>query len=125
VYRAPTILLMAALMACSSDENDPKVESLALAAKRAAVFCNTSPGEMDWVMDLIESSKGDPALAGPIYAFRSNGQAVFMHQPWVMSCLGCVLYDCEGNRLEFGAIDQGALTEGFQNLTKIYFPDME
>lgn len=125
VARALSILFMAAILACSSNDNDLRQESPAIAIKRAADFCDSPKSEMKWVSDLIESSKDDPALAGPIYAFRSNGQAVFMHQPWIMSCLACILYDCDGNRLDSQTIDQEALTMGFQNLTKNYYPEMK
>jgi hypothetical protein len=117
--------MVASLAACTSNDNDPKLESPTLATKRAAVFCHTTQSEMQWMHVLIESSKDDPALSGPIYAFRSKGQAIFMHQPWVMSCLACILYDCEGNRLDPVSIDQSVLMQGFQNLEKIYYPELK
>lgn len=123
--RALSILLVASALACSSDENELKVSATSLAVKRAAVFCNVPQSEMTWLALLIEATKDDISTAGPIYAFRSNGEGIFMHQPWIMSCMGCILYDCEGNRMDSQEIDATALTAGFQNLTEIYVPDLE
>lgn len=123
--RTFSILFIAAVLACSSDDDEIKATNPALAVKRAARFCDVPQGEMTWLYVLIESSQSDPQLEGPIYAFRSNGQGIIMHQPWLRSCLGCILYDCAGNRLDFQDIDATALSAGFQNLTEIYAPVLE
>lgn len=126
--RILTILFIAAALACSSDNNESKGTPLGLALKRAGSFCNVSQNEMDWLLKLIaeiESKDSDLSLQGPIYAFRSNGQGIFMHQPWIMSCLGCILYDCKGNRIDPQDIDQSVLSAGFQSLTEIYSPVLE
>ena len=125
MIRTLSILLVASALACSSDENELKVSSTALAVKRAAVFCHVPQSEMTWLALLIEASKDDISLAGPIYAFHSNEQSVFMHQPWIMSCMGCIMYDCEGNRLDPQLVDQTELWAGFQNLTPIYSPELD
>src|SRR5690606_40855225 len=85
------VLFLVAALACSSDNNELKGTSAALAVKRAATFCNVSASEMTWLGQLIEESKNDIAKEGPIYAFHSNGQGVFMVQPWIMSCLACIM----------------------------------
>ena len=119
------VLFLVAALACSSDNNELKGTSAALAVKRAATFCNVSASEMTWLGQLIEESKNDIAKEGPIYAFHSNGQWVFMVQPWIMSCLACIMYDCEGNRLDPQDVDKSALSSGFQDLTEIYVPELE
>lgn len=125
--RPLAILFVVMLLACSSDEEFNELEgtSTALAARRAAAFCGVSTRQMLWLQELIQASQDDPALAGPVYAFRSNGEGVFMHQPWIMSCLGCIMYDCEGNRLDPLQVDKTELSAGFQNLTTIYAPKLE
>ncbi len=126
--RILTVLFIAAAMACSSDNNESKGTPIGLALKRASSFCNVSQNEMDWLLKLIveiESQESDLSLHGPIYAFRASGQSIFIHQPWIMSCFGCILYDCEGNRIDPQDIDQSVLSAGFQNLTEIYSPVLE
>ncbi|HLT82572.1 MAG TPA: hypothetical protein VKZ86_16205 [Cyclobacteriaceae bacterium] len=120
-----SLLLFAGVLACSSDDNEFKATDTSLAVKKAALLCSTTQTEMAWMFQLIESSKDDPTLHGPIYAFHSHGQTVFVHQPWIMSCLACILYDCEGNRLDNQEVDMDVLMAGFQDLTEIYIPKLE
>lgn len=113
------LLCMALLPGCADDAKKDPVDT---AMERAAIYCASSSGQLVWLKTLMEKSHNDPNLAGRIYTFQSNGRTVFMHQPWIMSCMGCILYDCQGNRLEPDDIDQAILANGFQDLTIIYDP---
>jgi hypothetical protein len=37
-----------------------------------------------------------------------------------MSCLACVLYDCNGNRIDVSTIDREKLREGMNPSSRIY-----
>ncbi len=112
---------MALLPGC---DDDAKKNPVDIAMERAAIYCASSSSQLVWLKTLIEKSGEDPSLAGRIYTFQSDGRTVFMLQPWIMSCLGCIMYDCQGNRLEAEDIDRAMLANGFQDLTLIYDPPM-
>ena len=116
------LLSLAILFACSSD--DLTMDHTDAAIARASVYCASSSGQLVWLRLLIEESEKDVSKRGIIYTFQSNGQTIFMHQPWIMSCMGCIMYDCHGNRLELSDIDQAVLSKGFQDLMVIYEPVM-
>jgi hypothetical protein len=74
--RILTLLLITATLACFSGDNEPKGTPVSLAITRAALFCNVSENEMDWLLKLIveiESKEDDLMLWGSIHAFRYNG----------------------------------------------------
>ncbi|MEJ7644157.1 MAG: hypothetical protein WKF87_06160 [Chryseolinea sp.] len=51
---------------------------------------------LDWLSDLIKRAEEDIAYKGSIYLINLKEQRVFLHQPWVSSCFGCLLYNCNG-----------------------------
>lgn len=55
---------------------------------------------MAWFESVLQQADTDPAQQGNIYLAKINNQVLFIHQPAVMSCLACVVYDCQGNRIE-------------------------
>ena len=117
--RTPHLLLFIAILFGCSDENLEK-DKVDTAVARASIYCGSSSAQLSWLRLIIEESEKDGTLKGNIYTFQSNGKTVFMHQPWIMSCLGCIMYDCQGNRLKPEDIDQEKLANGFQDLILIY-----
>ena len=115
------VICLVLLPGCSDNQEKDLSE---IAVERASIYCHASSEQLTWLTLLIKESESNPSLAGPIYIFQSNGQTVFMHQPWIMSCLGCILYDCQGNRLEPDDIDPSVLADGFQDLTVLYNPPL-
>jgi|SRR5690606_3064429 len=116
----PFLLVVIILLGCSGD--DPEKDSADLAIARASIHCSSSPAQLAWLRLVIHESETDASKKGIFYTFQSNGRTIIMHQPWIMSCLGCILYDCDGNRLDMSDLDPGALSKGFQDLTVIYEP---
>ena len=64
---------------------------------------------MKWYKDLLDDMEKDEALLGHIYAASIDGNMVFIHQPMIMSCLACVLYDCDGNKIDIATLDHEKL----------------
>lgn len=73
--------------------------------------------------DLLERSEKDVTLSGNIYGFTLDGQTIFVHQPAIMSCLACLLYDCDGARIDLATIDDmQAVMEEMTPANLIYTP---
>lgn len=104
------------LLSCDAEPRRSTSASVHL----ASMFCGKRIPQMQWLMDLIQRSKSDPSLDGDIYAGRYEGQVVFIHQPVIMSCLACVIYDCDGNRLERATFDLEKLYPIVHEVNRIY-----
>ena len=87
-----------------------------------SILCKKSVDEMEWLKTLLQQSEADPALRGDIYAAPIDGTIIFVHQPLIMSCLACVLYDCDGNRIAAGSIAPEKLIAGMKPVNLIYRP---
>lgn len=68
------------------------------AVSMAAVRCK-NPAEMDWLRKVIKRAEGDDKYKGSIYAIPYQSETVFLHEPWISDCVGCRIYDCEGEPL--------------------------
>ena len=88
----------------SADSHRPKEDR---AATLAAAKCGCLP-RMPWLRDMIRKTETDVNSKGQIYAITYSSGVAVLHQPWISSCLGCVTYDCEGNKLILtgGAVDE-------------------
>ena len=111
------LCLFVASVACE-DSDDSYSESV----KLAAVKCGQSPSKMDWLRDLIKSSEQDVSFSGNIYAVTVDGDVIFIHQPAVMSCMACVMYDCDGNRIDRSAVDPQKVADAMRPSAVIYSP---
>lgn len=80
---------------------------------------------MQWLGTLIENAKTNTGQMGDIYAVPYDGNTVFIHQPVVMSCLACLLYDCDGNRIDMATVDTQKLTRGMDHSTLIFRSTLE
>lgn len=55
---------------------------------------------MDWFATVLSEADSKPEQQGSIYVASIDEQIYFIHQPVIMSCLACVVYDCAGNRVQ-------------------------
>jgi len=93
------LLLVLLMVACSRPEHPYRyfpIEEQAVSL--AAVRCN-NPSEMNWLRDVIKLAEVNNEYKGFIYAIPYRTETVFLHQPWISDCMGCHLYDCDGETL--------------------------
>ena len=83
-------------------------------------LCQKSADEMSWLSTLVHQAQTDMAMFGDIYAGSVDGRVLFVHQPMVMSCLACIVYDCDGNRIEAHTIDHEKLRTILKPQNRIY-----
>jgi hypothetical protein len=113
-------LALVALAGCIDE--DLNKNSPEMAATMASRLCGTSTADLQWLQELMQNSQTDITLQGDLYAVRMEGRVIFVHQPLIMSCLACVLYDCEGNPIDVSTIDREKLREGMNPSSRIYTP---
>ena len=106
--RTFAIVVLALAMSCSKQDSAHSPypqEEHAVALASAKCGC---PPTMPWLRDMIRQSETDTKYKGMIYAIEySNGVAV-LHQPWLSSCFGCLVFDCNGDALKLtgSALDE-------------------
>jgi hypothetical protein len=93
--------------------------------KKAAAKCGQPASGMQWLESLLVSAETDFSLRGNIYAVRLDERVIFIHQPFIMSCMACVLYDCSGNRIESGTVNIQKLVGLMNKSTLIYEPSFD
>jgi hypothetical protein len=52
---------------------------------------------MPWLDEKIREAQSSPSKDGSFYAITTSAGVVIVHQPIVLSCMGCLRYDCFGN----------------------------
>lgn len=115
-FLAKSFLCLMFTISCA--DSDEKGEWTAV--KMASLRCGKSATEMEWLRRLVQQAKSDPALNGDIYAGAYDGEVIFIHQPMIMSCLACVIYDCDGNRLDMVTLDHEKLRLNMEARNLIY-----
>ena len=98
MQRSFVIVMLLLVMSCSQDSTGPSRPQENLAITMAAAKCGCLP-KMPWLRDIIRQAETDFNYKGEIYAIAYSGGVAVLHQPWISSCLGCMTYDCDGNRL--------------------------
>lgn len=116
------LLLIGFLLSISCDDHNQSTKSPSPTVVLAAAKCGRATADMAWMHDLMEQSKKDVTLSGNIYAFALDGQTIFVHQPAVISCMGCVLYNCDGTRIDVATIDIQVVVERMTPSNLIYDP---
>lgn len=99
MIRLTGALFVLLLVSCSRPEHPYRyfpIEEQAVSL--AAVKCK-NPSEMNWLREVIQQAEADNQYKGSIYAIPYRTETVFLHQPWISDCIGCQLYDCEGESL--------------------------
>lgn len=112
-----------ALLSCAEDETDDTPfdnTSTQESLNVAQVLCEKSAVEMQWFKTLLHQAATDESLRGDIYAVPVDGNILFAHQPWLMSCFGCVLYDCGGNKIDMATVDHEKVVAGMTADNRIF-----
>lgn len=116
------ILVVALVMSCSDDDkptsSSPKEEQ---AITLANAKCG-SKSNMPWLRDIIRQSEADVKFRGNIYAISYSGGVAIMHQPWISSCMGCLVYDCDGKKLVLGNTSMQEVIAGMSDDSLIFSP---
>lgn len=115
-----SVLLVGFILLICCDDQDQSMQSPTVLL--AAAQCGRTAAEMSWMEELLERSKKDVALSGNIYALTMDGQTIFVHQPAVMSCMACLLYNCDGTRVDHATMDMQAVVEKMTPANLIYSP---
>ncbi|HEU5146173.1 MAG TPA: hypothetical protein VFT90_05645 [Chryseosolibacter sp.] len=117
MIRSVILCFFLAAMACD-DADDSYSDSILLASAK----CGKSPSDMRWLDDIIKESQHDVGLSGNIYAVNVDSKVIFIHQPAVMSCYACIMYDCNGDRIEPTAVDLQKVANAMGPSALIYSP---
>jgi hypothetical protein len=120
----PAIICCLILLSCVSNDEGPLYSGQSLAIERARTLCGVSREEMRWLGDLIDEMETDVALQGNIYGIYTSSGVVFIHQPFIMSCLACVGYDCKGNRIASPTHLSKQIVNGMKRENIIYERDL-
>lgn len=118
IFRRIFILLSLALLCCVNhdlDNSSPEV-----AVSMASSMCKKDFSQMQWLMNLLALGETDPGQRGDIFAAALDGNVVFVHQPLIMSCRACVLYDCDGHRVPVTVNNHEKIEKAMMSATKIY-----
>lgn len=75
---------------------------------------------MLWLHALVQQMETDKSLSGDIYAGYAEGRIMFVHQPLIMSCLACIVYDCDGNRIDTATLDHEKIRLILKPQNRIY-----
>lgn len=119
IMRSAIVIISYICFISCADREDP-VTSPKLALAKACVSCGKTPDEMEWFDNLLRLAGTDDALRGDIYVTSIDGNIVFIHQPLIMGCLACVLYDCDGNKIPPEDFDHEKLRVGMTTANRIF-----
>jgi hypothetical protein len=116
----PLLLVILLGSSCSKQERagygmEIHEQALAMAASR----CQNAQ-KLDWLIDIIELAEQDVQFKGSIYAIPVNTETIFLHQPWINSCFGCNLYNCNGEALTLSENDKTEVLAGVSDENLIF-----
>ncbi len=112
------VALLSIVLLLSCDDGNPTSTSGPVTL--GAVMCGKKPMEMMWLRDLVKKAQTDMALNGNIYRGYYDGQVIFIHQPMIMSCLACIIYDCSGNKLDPATLDHEKIRLNMTRANVVY-----
>lgn len=76
---------------------------------------------MSWLAAKIEEAENDVTKSGNFYAIPTSEGVVIVHQPMIMSCMGCARFDCQGNTPTLSQqVVQNELIPGMNSSNLIY-----
>lgn len=75
---------------------------------------------LDWLREIISRSENETEYKGSIYAIPYSSGLVFLHQPWISSCFGCILYSCEGQHVSLSEGEKNEIMAGAKAENLIY-----
>ncbi|MBA4057575.1 MAG: hypothetical protein C0490_22870 [Marivirga sp.] len=118
--RIAGILLVTLLGSCSKQETVGRFFPLEEQALSVAASRCQNPAEMDWLRKIIKLAEEDIQYKGSIYAIQSSSGMVFLHQPWISSCFGCHIYNCNGDSLTLNESEKTEIFAGAKEENVIY-----
>ena len=116
--RLVCLLLSLTLFSCVKHDLDPISPDNALLLARS--MCGKDAGEMQWFSALLKAGENDFAQRGDIYAIELDGNVVFVHQPMILSCVACRLYDCDGSIIQLTIDNHEKVRKGMNSARKVY-----
>lgn len=118
--RIAVILLVTLLASCVKQEVANRFFALEEQALSLAASSCQNPEEMDWLREVIKLAEEDIQYKGSIYAIQSTSGMVFLHQPWISSCFGCRIYNCNGDTLTLNESERTEILAGVKEENVIY-----
>jgi len=106
MVRLFALLMFVFLVSCSRSDTPYRyfpIEEQAVSL--ASVNC-TNPKELDWLRAVIKQAEVDHQFKGSIYAIPYQSETVFLHETWISNCIGCHMYDCEGEPVALSASEK-------------------
>ena len=116
------IAMVMMMTACTS--HNIVNNNISAVLEKARGKCDNSTEEMSWLQDLIIHAEKN-GQQGNIYAVHLDNETIIIHQPFVMSCLACNLYNCAGEKLDFAHHRTEELLSSLTEKNLIYNPTME
>jgi hypothetical protein len=118
--RALGIFLLIFSMSCSKHDTADQLFPLEEHALSLASTKCQPTDQMEWLRAVIRKSESDPQYKGNIYAIQYTKGTAFLHQPWISSCLGCLVYDCNGHQLIASGSELDEIISGANEENVIY-----
>lgn len=112
------IFILIVLTACAN--HDLRKPSKEFAMQRACEQCNKTTSEMFWFQGLLDKAETEESWKGTIYAGELNDETIFVHQPVIVSCMACHVYDCDGNRRTLTSDELQLAANQMTDANKIY-----
>ena len=118
--RSFVIIVVVLTMACSKqDAAEHRHPHEQHAVELASAKCDGTP-EMSWLQDMIRKAESEDKHKGVIYAIEYSNGVAFIHQPWLSSCFGCLVYNCEGDKLVLAGSAMDEIIRGATEDNVIY-----
>lgn len=93
-------LFLFGLFLCSCEKNDLSSQESALLDSACGV--KDPVKELPWLKEIVSKAETGPdkfSLAGTVHLINYQTKAYFVYQRYIMSCMACEVYDCQGNKL--------------------------
>jgi hypothetical protein len=118
--RALGIFLLIFSMSCSKHDVAEQFFPLEENALSLASTKCQSTDQMEWLRAIIRKSESDAQYKGNIYAIQYTKGTAFLQQPWLSSCFGCLVYDCDGHKLVAAGSELDEIISGAKEENVIY-----
>jgi hypothetical protein len=116
--RAASLVLSLMVFACVNHDLEPSSRKTALLV--ASSMCGKDAADMNWFDALLQAGETDFGQRGDIYAIVLDGNVIFVHQPVILSCWACRLYDCNGDLIQITVENHEKIWQSMNSATKIY-----
>jgi hypothetical protein len=110
------------VLACACVDHDTQKFDKASAMNKVAILCDTSSSDLAWLSEILDKAQKGGSLQGSVYAFRYSKGVAIVHQPVIMSCFPCALYDCSGTLITDRAGIEEEIVQGVKNENLILKP---